>query len=132
MIMMARTVAERAQAGTRQQVEQDDYVAYIHKKTDGLAAIIIADKEYPDRVAFTFASKVVMDYSEKQKGVSVQDLRRPSSENECEPTPFVGPQAVFHARRLGRTRVSLVACNMLPDLHTNIVSKKAPAYDFDT
>ena len=68
MTMFSRTVVERAEPGTRQQVEQDDYVAYCHKKTDGLAAILICDKEYPARVAFTFVSKTVSEYGEKNKG----------------------------------------------------------------
>eukprot|EP00667_Euglena_gracilis_P020475 EG_transcript_22181 len=68
MTMFSRTVVERAETGTRQQVEQEDYVAYVHKKQDGCAALLICDKEYPSRVAFTFVSKTVADFSEKYRG----------------------------------------------------------------
>jgi len=68
MTMFARTVVERGEAGARSQVQQEDYVAYIHKKSDGLAALLICDKEYPSRVAFTFVSQTVSEFPERHRG----------------------------------------------------------------
>jgi synaptobrevin family protein YKT6 len=68
MIFFSRTLAKRCQAGSRQQVEEKEYVFYVQKKLDGLAAILICDSEYPSRVAFTFLSKTVTEYAEAHKG----------------------------------------------------------------
>eukprot|EP01012_Entosiphon_sulcatum_P044374 TRINITY_DN5903_c0_g1_i1.p1 TRINITY_DN5903_c0_g1~~TRINITY_DN5903_c0_g1_i1.p1 ORF type:complete len:200 (+),score=49.52 TRINITY_DN5903_c0_g1_i1:143-742(+) len=67
MTFMSRTLAKRCPAGTRQQVEKESYVAYVHSRTDGLAAVLTCDKDYPDRVAFVLCGKILTDF-EKFRG----------------------------------------------------------------
>ena len=53
-----KIVAERTQPGQRQSVKQQDYLCHVYVRLDGLAGVVIADQEYPSRVAFTLLSKV--------------------------------------------------------------------------
>ncbi|CAF4807913.1 unnamed protein product [Rotaria sp. Silwood1] len=62
----ARTVTERTALGTKQSVEADQTAKgfiHIYVRPDGLASVIIADSEYPQRVAHTLLSKVMDDFT---------------------------------------------------------------------
>lgn len=52
------TLAERTSAGVRQSVEQDLNQGHVFTTTSGLSGVIISDKEYPSRVAFSLLNKV--------------------------------------------------------------------------
>eukprot|EP01027_Heterolobosea_sp_BB2_P010654 GEZU01015614.1.p1 GENE.GEZU01015614.1~~GEZU01015614.1.p1 ORF type:complete len:205 (+),score=63.81 GEZU01015614.1:95-709(+) len=67
-IFLSRTLAKRTQPGTRQQVEQNEYFCYVHSRTNGIAVALIADAEYPSRVAFSLCSKVLQDFTDKYSG----------------------------------------------------------------
>eukprot|EP00456_Euglypha_rotunda_P090130 TRINITY_DN9420_c0_g1_i5.p1 TRINITY_DN9420_c0_g1~~TRINITY_DN9420_c0_g1_i5.p1 ORF type:complete len:228 (+),score=51.51 TRINITY_DN9420_c0_g1_i5:88-684(+) len=64
----ARTVAQRTSPGQRQTIEQkgdNPFLVHVYVRTDGLAGVVIADKEYPLRVAFSFLNKVMSDFEKK-------------------------------------------------------------------
>uniref|UniRef100_U5EYV5 Putative snare protein ykt6 synaptobrevin/vamp syperfamily n=1 Tax=Corethrella appendiculata TaxID=1370023 RepID=U5EYV5_9DIPT len=61
----SKTIVERTQASTRQSVKQDVYMCHVYVRSDNLSAIIIADHEYPQRVAHTLLSKVLDDFTAK-------------------------------------------------------------------
>jgi len=42
--------------------EKGEYYNYISKRTSGLSFILVTDKEYPPRVAFTLLHKISMDF----------------------------------------------------------------------
>jgi len=56
-----RLLAERADVG-KNSYEKGEYYNYISKRTSGLSFILVTDKEYPPRVAFTLLHKISMDF----------------------------------------------------------------------
>ena len=81
----ARTCVTRTRAGCRQTIQLDEqtpFVAHVYVRSDGLAGIVMADKEYPPRVAFTLLTKEMAAYEERLgvnwKGMTVdQDATEP-------------------------------------------------------
>lgn len=62
MSFFANTVATRTKAGERQSIEEGNYIGHVYARTEGVAGVIIADKEYPTRVAFSVLNKVLDEY----------------------------------------------------------------------
>ena len=63
-----RTCVQRTRAGCRQTVQSGEempFVAHVYVRSDGLAGIVMADKEYPARVAFTLITKELAAYEER-------------------------------------------------------------------
>jgi synaptobrevin family protein YKT6 len=63
-----RTCIQRTIAGCRQTIQLDEqtpFVAHVYVRLDGLAGIVMADKEYPPRVAFTLVTKEMAAYEER-------------------------------------------------------------------
>jgi len=65
-----RTVCQRTKAGFRQSVGLKDipFLVLAHVRTDGLSAMLVADEEYPDRVAFSVLTKVMADFDKATVG----------------------------------------------------------------
>ncbi|KAI9597726.1 Longin-like domain-containing protein [Syncephalis fuscata] len=72
-----RTIAERTEIGQRQSVEQDNYVAHVYRRFDGLSGTIVADKEYPPRVAYSLINKLLMNSRLKYHRVVVNRYQDP-------------------------------------------------------
>jgi synaptobrevin family protein YKT6 len=65
-----RTCVQRTRAGCRQSVQLDNeqqfpFVAHVSVRFDGLAGVVMADKEYPPRVAFTLINRALAAYEER-------------------------------------------------------------------
>ena len=63
-----RTCVTRTRPGCRQTIQLDEktpFVAHVYVRSDGLAGIVMADKEYPPRVAFTLITKEMASYEER-------------------------------------------------------------------
>lgn len=65
MQFFARTVSERTTQNQRQSVEQEPYIGHIYGRSDGLCGVIVADKEYTPRVAFTLLNKILDEFTTK-------------------------------------------------------------------
>lgn len=66
MKFFALTVCNRTPPGQRQSVEEgSDYVGHAYTRQEGLSAIIVSDREYPVRVAFSLLNKVLDEYLSK-------------------------------------------------------------------
>lgn len=67
MKFFTATIAERTPQGQRQSVEENEYVAHAYNRggAEQLAGIIITDKEYPVRPAFSLLTKVLEDFVAK-------------------------------------------------------------------
>ncbi|KAF9580475.1 palmitoyltransferase [Lunasporangiospora selenospora] len=63
MAFMAQTIAERTQPGQRQSIEESNYVGHVYARAEGVAGVVIADKEYPTRVAFGLLNKVLDEFT---------------------------------------------------------------------
>ncbi|VVT56841.1 uncharacterized protein SAPINGB_P005328 [Magnusiomyces paraingens] len=63
MTFFANTVAARTSPGQRQSIEEgENYVGHVYARSEGVAAVIISDKEYPVRVAFSLLNKILEEY----------------------------------------------------------------------
>ncbi len=63
MDFFAMTLSQRTAAGIRQSVEQEGNVGHVYTNSLSLSCVIIADKEYPSRVAFTLIGKILDEFS---------------------------------------------------------------------
>jgi len=62
-----RTSVLRTRAGCRQTIQLDDnmpFVSHCYVRSDGLAGVVMADKEYPTRVAFSLITKELETYEQ--------------------------------------------------------------------
>lgn len=59
----SKTIVERTQPAMRQSVKQDAYMCHVYVRTDNLGGVLIADHEYPQRVAHTLITKVLDEYA---------------------------------------------------------------------
>lgn len=62
MTFFADTVATRTSAGQRQSVEEGNYVGHVYARTEGICGVLITDKEYPVRPAYTLLNKILDEY----------------------------------------------------------------------
>nr|CAG4649710.1 EOG090X0E6P [Scapholeberis mucronata]SVE93898.1 EOG090X0E6P [Scapholeberis mucronata] len=63
MAFTTKILTERTQAASRQSVKQNEYMCHIYVRADGLGGVVIADTEYPQRVAHTLLTKLLDDFS---------------------------------------------------------------------
>lgn len=70
LLFGSRTVCQNTPAGTRQTIEMKDnpYVVHCYVRLDGLAASVISDKEYSERVAFSLINEIMREYEATNKG----------------------------------------------------------------
>jgi ribosomal protein L21E len=61
-----RTVIQRTKAGTRQSVGLTDnpFLVHTYVRFDGLAGIVVTQKDYAVRVAYTLLNKMMADYEQ--------------------------------------------------------------------
>lgn len=62
MTFFLETVSLRTPAGQRQLIEEGNYVGHTYNRSEGLACVIITDKEYPVRPAYTLINKILEEY----------------------------------------------------------------------
>ncbi|KAH8397832.1 hypothetical protein KR222_003541 [Zaprionus bogoriensis] len=65
MTFASKTIVERTQPTQRQSIKQDAYMCHVYVRDDKLAGVLIADHEYPHRVAHTLITKILDDFSAK-------------------------------------------------------------------
>nr|CAG4635086.1 EOG090X0E6P [Alona affinis] len=65
MAFTAKILTERTQTASRQSVKQGEYMCHVYVRGDGLACVLTADHEYPQRVAHTLLTKVLDEFSAK-------------------------------------------------------------------
>ncbi|GAV52590.1 hypothetical protein ZYGR_0AG05810 [Zygosaccharomyces rouxii] len=62
MTFFAETVSFRTGAGQRQSVEEGNYVGHVYARSEGICGVIVTDKDYPVRPAYTLLNKLLEDY----------------------------------------------------------------------
>ncbi|KAK7689511.1 hypothetical protein QCA50_007303 [Cerrena zonata] len=67
MSFFTRTISERTPQGQRQSVQENNYTAHVYNRggAEQLAAVLIADHEYPVRPAFSLLTKLLDDFTAK-------------------------------------------------------------------
>ncbi|XP_054254737.1 synaptobrevin homolog YKT6 [Indicator indicator] len=63
MTFTSQLIVERSQLGSRASVKEQEYLCHVYLRGDGLAGVVVADTEYPQRVCFTLLDKVLEDFS---------------------------------------------------------------------
>ncbi|KAK2512404.1 Ykt6 [Columba guinea] len=58
MTFTSQLIVERSQPGSRASVKEQEYLCHVYVRTDGLAGVVIADTEYPQRVLDEFSRTV--------------------------------------------------------------------------
>ncbi|KAF9993861.1 palmitoyltransferase [Modicella reniformis] len=69
MTFMAQTIAERTKAGQRQSIEESNYIGHVYARTEGVAGVVITDKDYPTRVAFGLLNKVLDEFTTRYPNI---------------------------------------------------------------
>jgi len=68
----SRTVCQRTSPGQRATIDQkgedNPFVLHVYVRQDNLACVVVADKEYPLRVAFSLINKVMADFEKASSG----------------------------------------------------------------
>lgn len=62
MTFFSETVSQRTPAGQRQSIEEGNYVGHTYTRSENLSCVIITDKEYPVRPAYTLINKILEEY----------------------------------------------------------------------
>lgn len=65
MNFTSQILVERSQPATRTSVKEQSYMCHVYVRSDGLAAALISDHDYPHRVAHTLLNKVLQEFSDK-------------------------------------------------------------------
>ncbi|KAG8510539.1 Synaptobrevin-YKT6, partial [Galemys pyrenaicus] len=65
MTFTSQLIVERSAKGSRASVKQQEYLCHVYVRNDSLAGVVIADSEYPSRVAFTLLEKVLDEFAMK-------------------------------------------------------------------
>lgn len=62
MEFTSRIIVERSSTFSRSSVKEQDYLCHVYLRGDSLAGVLIADHEYPQRVAHTLLSKILDEF----------------------------------------------------------------------
>lgn len=65
LMFLSRTIVQRTQPGQRQSVKSEEYFCHVHVRDYGLAAIVVADQEYPTTAAFAIITRVLDDFAQQ-------------------------------------------------------------------
>ncbi|XP_074595940.1 YKT6 v-SNARE homolog [Brevipalpus obovatus] len=63
MHFTAKMIVERSERGSRASIKEQEYLCHAYVRADNLSAVIISDRDYPNRVAHTLLSKILDDFS---------------------------------------------------------------------
>lgn len=58
MKFTSRIIVERTEPGNRSSIKEQEYMAHVFVRSDGLSSVLISDQEYPNRVAHSLLNKV--------------------------------------------------------------------------
>lgn len=65
MNFTAKILVERTATCSRSSVKEQEYICHVYVKSNNIGAVVIADHEYPQRVAHTLLNKVIDDFEAK-------------------------------------------------------------------
>ncbi|KAK3758080.1 hypothetical protein RRG08_006657 [Elysia crispata] len=65
MTFTNKILVERTATSSRASVKEQEYICHVYVRSDNLSGVVIADHEYPQRVAHTLINKVLEEFSEK-------------------------------------------------------------------
>ncbi|CAI4231148.1 unnamed protein product [Auanema sp. JU1783] len=80
MLFTGRLLVERSGMGARSSVKENEYYLHCYVRADGLAAVSVTDAEYQARVAMSFMTRVLDDFTAKVPSVQWKQIQ---TEKDC-------------------------------------------------
>lgn len=74
MTFFSETISERTKPGQRQSVEEGNYVGHVFTRKEGVSGVLITDKDYPLRPAYTLLNKLLDEYISTHPASEWQNL----------------------------------------------------------
>lgn len=65
MTFTSKILVERTATASRASVKEQENICHVYVRSDNLAGVVIADQEYPQRVAHTLINKILDEFQEK-------------------------------------------------------------------
>jgi len=65
MTFTTKILVERTATASRASVKEQEYMCHVYVRSDNLSGVVIADHEYPQRVAHTLINKMLDEFPEK-------------------------------------------------------------------
>ncbi len=84
MTFFAETIAERTKPSERQSVEEGNYVGHVYTRSEGISGVLITDKDYPIRPAYTLLNKLVDEYLSTHPQSQWQDLTTANDQSKMD------------------------------------------------
>lgn len=81
MTFFAQTIAERTKADQRQSIEEGEYVGHVYVRAEGVAGVLITDKAYPIRPAFTLLNKICEDFLSQYPVAQIASMKPQNGQN---------------------------------------------------
>ena len=95
MTFFAQTIAERTKPDQRQSIEEGEYVGHVYVRPEGVAGVLITDKAYPIRPAYTLLNKVCEDFLSQHSLAQTAQLAAAAAAAAQRGEPAPGGDAVF-------------------------------------
>ncbi|XP_065648594.1 synaptobrevin homolog YKT6 isoform X2 [Hydra vulgaris] len=84
MDFTGKIIVERTANGVRASVKEQDYLCHVYVSNEGISGVAIADKDYPQRVAFNMLNKIINEFMDCVKSPYTQDNPSVINFNLCE------------------------------------------------
>lgn len=84
MTFFAQTISERTAADQRQSVEEGEYVGHVFTRSEGISGVLITDKSYPIRPAYTLLNKVLDEYLSTHPADQWKDVEESNEQTSME------------------------------------------------
>lgn len=79
MTFFSETISKRTEPGKRQSVEEGNYVGHTYTRSEGVSGVLITDKEYPVRPAYTLLNKVLDEFITSHPPIQWKNLTETNS-----------------------------------------------------
>lgn len=79
MTFFSETVSARTPAGQRQSIEEGSYIGHVYSRAEGCCGVLITDKDYPVRPAYTLLNKILDEYLVAHPPVEWRDITETNS-----------------------------------------------------
>ncbi|XP_065648595.1 synaptobrevin homolog YKT6-like [Hydra vulgaris] len=84
MDFTGKIIVERTANGVRASVKEQDYLCHVYVSNEGISSVAIADKDYPQRVAFNMLNKIIKEFMNCVNPPYTQDNPSVINFNLCE------------------------------------------------
>lgn len=87
MTFFSHTISERTSPDQRQSVEEGEYVGHVFTRSEGISGVLITDKSYPIRPAYTLLNKILDEYLSTHPADQWKDVEEGNEETKMDDLP---------------------------------------------